>query len=237
MIFQNREEAGHRLAAALQHYRDHPNAVILALPRGGVAVGYAMSGDLHLPLDVFITRKIGVPENPEYALGAISETGNIFLNPEAVSAFRLSRAYIDELANVQREEIHRRQRLYRRDRPALSLKDRLVILVDDGIATGATFFASAEAIRRQHPRFLLAAIPVGSLDIIDRARAAVDELVVLATPAQFWSVGGHYTDFGQVSDEEVVKYLHAADRAAHEKAGQASVIQSRRCADESQRSL
>ena len=235
MIFQNREEAGHRLAGALQQYRDYPDAMILALPRGGVAVGYAMSLDLHLPLDVFITRKIGAPGNPEYALGAISETGNLYLNPEAVAAFRLSHPYIEELAKVQREEIHHRQRLYRRGRPPRPLKDRIVIVVDDGIATGATFFASVEAIRQQQPRSLLAAIPVGPEEIIDRMRTAVDELVVLQTPARFWSVGDHYAVFGQVSDEEVVNYLNLADRAAHEKAGRTSATRSRRYSNESQR--
>ena len=225
MVFQNREEAGHGLAVALQKYRNHQDGLILALPRGGVAVGYAMSLDLHLPMDVFITRKIGAPENPEYALGAISETGNIYLNPDAVALFRLSDARIGDLANVQREEIHRRQQLYRRGRPPIPLKDRLVILVDDGIATGATFFASVEAIRRQHPRFLLGAIPVGPLETIERTRALVDELVVLATPSQFWSVGGHYAEFGQVSDEEVVNYLTLADRAYRKKDRRVSPLQ------------
>ena len=217
MMFKNREEAGHRLGVALQQYRNHPDGVIVALPRGGVAVGYAMSLDLHLPLDVFITRKIGAPENPEYALGAISETGNIYLNPEAVAMFRLSHAYIEDLANVQREEIHRRQQLYRRGRHPLRLHDRLVLLVDDGIATGATFFASVEAIRGQHPRFLLGAIPVGPPETIERARAVVDELVVLATPSQFWAVGSHYAEFAQVSDEEVVNYLSLAEKVSREK--------------------
>jgi predicted phosphoribosyltransferase len=217
VIFKNREEAGHRLAVALQKYRDHPDGVILALPRGGVATGYAMSRDLRLPLDVFITRKIGAPGNREYALGAISETGNIYLNPEAVAAFQLSYAEIEDLANVQREEIQRRQQLYRAGRPPLVLKDRLIILVDDGVATGATFFASAEAIRRRHPRFLVAAIPVGPLETIERARAVVDELVVLATPVHFWAVGSHYTEFAQVSDDEVVNYLRLADSGCQEK--------------------
>lgn len=225
MVFQNREEAGHGLAVALQKYRNHQDGLILALPRGGVAVGYAMCLDLHLPMDVFITRKIGAPENPEYALGAISETGNIYLNPDAVALFRLSDARIGDLANVQREEIHRRQQLYRRGRPPIPLKDRLVILVDDGIATGATFFASVEAIRRQHPRFLLGAIPVGPLETIERTRALVDELVVLATPSQFWSVGGHYAEFGQVSDEEVVNYLTLADSAYRKKDRRVSPLQ------------
>ena len=217
MIFHNREDAGHRLAIALQQYRNQPDGVIIALPRGGVAVGYAMSLDLHLPLDVFITRKIGAPDNPEYALGAISETGNVYLNPEAVALFDLSAIKIEELASVQREEIRRRQQLYRRGRTALHLKERLVILVDDGIATGATFFASVEAIRLQNPRYLIGAVPVGPPETIDRAREVVDELVVLATPRQFWSVGSHYDEFLQVSDEEVVRYLKAAARACPEK--------------------
>lgn len=222
MIFQDREEAGRRLAAELKKYRDRPDGVILALPRGGVAVGYPLSLDLHLPLDVFITRKIGAPENPEYALGAISETGNIYLNPDAVAEFRLSYADIEDLVKVQREEIRRRQRLYRRGRHSLSLKDRLVIVVDDGIATGATFFASVEAIRQQAPRFLVAAIPVGPIETIEKARTLVDELVVLATPDPFWSVGGHYAEFAQVSDEEVLKYLNLADAALRERTGRAS---------------
>ena len=217
MVFENREEAGHRLATKLQHYRNHPDGLILALPRGGVAVGYAMSQDLHLPLDVFITRKIGAPGNPEYALGALSETGNIYLNSDAVAECRVSEMDIEHLVKVQREEIHRRQRLYRRGRQPLPLKNRLVILVDDGIATGATFFASVEAIRRQHPRFLIGAVPVGPLETIDRARAAVDELAVLTTPDQFWSVGGQYAEFAQVSDQEVVDYLKSAERTSDEK--------------------
>ena len=217
MVFENREEAGHRLATKLQQYRNHPDGLILALPRGGVAVGYAMSLDLHLPLDVFITRKIGAPGNPEYALGALSETGNIYLNPDAVVECRVSEADIEHLVKLQREEIHRRQRLYRRGRQSLPLKNRLVILVDDGIATGATFFASVEAIRRQYPRFLVGAVPVGPLETMDRVRAAVDELAVLTIPDQFWSVGGQYAEFAQVSDEEVVDYLKSAERALDEK--------------------
>ena len=118
MVFENREEAGHRLATKLQYYRNHPDGLILALPRGGVAVGYAMSQDLHLPLDVFVTRKIGAPGNPEYALGALSETGNIYLNSGAVAECRVSEMDIEHLVKVQREEIHRRQRLYRAGRRA-----------------------------------------------------------------------------------------------------------------------
>lgn len=216
MIFQDREEAGRRLAAKLQTYRAHPAGVILALPRGGVAVGYEVSLALHLPLDVFITRKIGAPGNPEYALGAISESGNIYVNPYAMAEFRLTDDDLTDLATVQRQEIRRRQQLYRQGRHPLPLKDRVVIVVDDGIATGATFFASVEAIRKQAPKRLIAGIPVGPPDTIERAREAVDELVVLATPEPFWAVGNHYVNFAQVEDREVLQYLNLADESLRE---------------------
>lgn len=216
MVFQNREEAGRQLAAKLHAYREYPNGVILALPRGGVALGYEISLVLHLPLDVFITRKIGAPDNPEYALGAVSESGNIYVNPQAMAAFRLSPADLDALAAVQRQEIARRQTLYRQGRHPLPLKDRVVIVVDDGIATGATFFASVEAIRQQAPARLIAAIPVGPRDTVQHARAVVDELVVLATPEPFWAVGSHYVHFEQVEDREVLQYLNLADESLRE---------------------
>jgi len=222
VIFQNRQEAGRRLAGKLQKYRDGPDGLVLALPRGGVPVGYQLSLELHLPLDVFITRKIGLPENPEYALGAISETGNVYLNPDAVGEFRLSYKEVEGLVQIQREEIHRRQELYRRDRHSAPLKDRCVILVDDGIATGATFFASVAAIRNESPRLLVAAIPVGPMETIERAKPLVDDLVVLAMPEPFWSVGEHYGEFAQVSDEEVVKYLNWADASHRDRMKRAS---------------
>jgi predicted phosphoribosyltransferase len=209
-MFKNREEAGRELAARLRRYRNHPEGLVLALPRGGVAVGYPLSVELNLPLDVFISREIGSPGHPEYALGAISETGNIYLNLDAVAAFRLSYPDIEALVQVQREDIHRRQRLYRRGRRAPALKDRFIILVDDGSATGATFLASVEAIRQHAPRFLLAAIPVGPTETIEKVRTLVDELVVLSTPDPFYSIGEHYIDFTQVTDEEVMNYLYVA---------------------------
>ncbi|MBA5868277.1 MAG: phosphoribosyltransferase [Nitrospira sp. CR1.3] len=215
--FQNREEAGRRLAARLFKYRANPVGLVLALPRGGVPVAYQLSQALHLPLDVFITRKIGSPENPEYALGAVSETGTIYLNPDAVAEFRLSYKEIEDVVRVQREEISRRRRLYRQGRRPVPLKDRIVILVDDGLATGATFLASVEAIRQQAPRFLIAAIPVGPKETIDKVKAVVDELTVLAMPEPFWSVGTHYADFVQVSDDEVVRYLKLAGKAQEER--------------------
>jgi len=217
VTFTNREEAGRRLVEKLIHYRDHPAAIILALPRGGVAVGYQLSLGLHLPLDVFITRKLGAPDNPEYALGAVGETGTIYLNPEAVAAFSLTHADVKELVQAQQQEISRRQTLYRQGRRLLALTDRTVILVDDGIATGSTFFASVQSIRHLKPRRLIGAIPVGPVETIREARAQVDELVVLATPDPFWAVGNHYMDFTQVDDRDVVEYLNLAEEAMRER--------------------
>jgi putative phosphoribosyl transferase len=217
VIFQNREEAGRRLAVELMPYRNDPAGVILALPRGGVAVGYQLSLALHLPLDVFITRKLGAPDNPEYALGAVSETGTVYLNPTAVAEFCLSKADLDQMVRAQQKEIARRQNLYRQGRRMPTLADRTVILVDDGIATGSTFFASVEAIKHLKPRRLIGAIPVGPVDTIANARKRVNGLVVLATPVPFWAVGNHYVDFTQVEDRDVVEYLNLAEEGLPER--------------------
>jgi putative phosphoribosyl transferase len=216
VIFRNREEAGCQLALKLQHYRGRPDAIILALPRGGVAVGYQISLALHVPLDVFLTRKIGAPGNPEYALGAVGETGHVYLNPDAVAEFDLTEEDIKESVEIQRHEILRRQTLYRQGRHLPVLKDRTVIVVDDGIATGSTFFASVEGVRRQDPRWIVAAIPVGPAETIAKVKRCVDELIVLATPEPFWAVGNHYIDFAQVEDREVVQYLNLAEESLRE---------------------
>ncbi len=217
MTFRNREEAGRRLVERLIRYRDEPAAIILALPSGGVAVGYQLSVGLHLPLDVFIARKLGAPDNPEYALGAVAETGTVFLNPEAMAAFHLSRPDIQTSIQVQQQEIVRREHLYRQGRRLPTLTDRIVILVDDGIATGATFFASVQSIRHLKPGRLIGAIPVGPVETIREARTQVDELVVLVTPDPFLAVGTHYIDFAQVSDHDVVEYLNLAEEGMRER--------------------
>jgi putative phosphoribosyl transferase len=212
-MFKNREEAGRRLVDRLLQYRENPAALILALPRGGVAVGYQLSLGLHLPLDVFITRKLGAPDNSEYALGAVGETGTVYLNPDARATYGLSRADIEDVVQVQQREIARRQALYRQGRHLPMLTNRIVILVDDGIATGSTFFASVESVRHLKPGRLIGAIPVGPVDTIQAAGNQMDELVVLATPDPFLAVGNHYIDFAQVSDHDVVEYLNLADES------------------------
>ena len=217
-MFRNREEAGRMLAEELSHYRNDPTALILALPRGGVAVGYQLSLALHVPLDVCITRKIGAPGNPEYAIGAVAETGSLYLNQEAVNSFGLSQYELDRLIHIQEKEIARRKSLYRQGRSLPQLTGRTVLLVDDGIATGSTFMASALAIRGLQPRRLVGVIPVGPPSTIHEVRAHVDELVVLMTPDSFEAVGNFFMDFTQVEDRDVVEYLNLAEEAMLERA-------------------
>jgi len=216
-MFRNREEAGRMLADKLSQYRNDRTALILALPRGGVAVGYQLSLALRVPLDVFITRKIGAPGNLEYAIGAVAETGARYLNQEAVSSFGLSRYELDRLIHAQEKEIARRKHMYRQGRPLPQLTGRTVLLVDDGIATGSTFMASALAIRGLQPHRLVGVIPVGPPSTIREVRAQVDELVVLMTPDPFEAVGNFFVDFTQVEDRDVVEYLNLAEEAMLER--------------------
>ena len=212
-MFRNREEAGRILADELSRYRNDPTALILALPRGGVAVGYQLSLALHVPLDVFITRKIGAPGNPEYAIGAVTESGSHYLNQEAVSSFGLSQHELNRLIQVQEKEIARRRNLYRQGRSLPQLTGRTVLLVDDGIATGSTFLASALAIRGLQPHRLVGVIPVGPPSTIREVRAYVDELLVLMTPDPFETVGNFFMNFTQVEDRDVIQYLNLAEEA------------------------
>jgi putative phosphoribosyl transferase len=216
-MFRNREEAGRILADELSRYRNDPTALILALPRGGVAVGYQLSLALQIPLNVFITRKIGAPGNPEYAIGAVTETGSHYLNQEAVSSFGLSQQELNRLIQVQEKEIARRRNLYREGRLLPQLTGRTVLLVDDGIATGSTFMASALAIRSLQPRHLVGVIPVGPPSTIREVRSHVDELVVLMTPDSFETVGNFFMDFTQVEDRDVIQYLNLAEEAMLER--------------------
>lgn len=212
-MFKNREEAGELLAQELVAFRNDPSGILLALPRGGVTVGYQLSLVLHLPLDVLITRKIGAPGTPEYALGAVSETGAVYWNQEALSGLSLSERDLAAAIQAQQTEVSRRVALYRQGRPFPNLKDRTVIIVDDGLATGATFFASVASVRRAHPRRIIGAVPVGPRSTIQEARTLVDQLVVLEIPEPFYAVGNFYRDFEQVEDREVLQYLNLAEEA------------------------
>ncbi|MEK6802847.1 MAG: phosphoribosyltransferase [Nitrospirota bacterium] len=212
-MFKNREEAGELLAQELILFRNDPSAILLALPRGGVVVAYQLSLALHLPLDVLITRKIGAPDNPEYALGAVSETGAVYWNREALAGLSLTERQLAAAVQAQQKEVTRRVALYRQGRPFPDLNDRTVILVDDGLATGATFFASVTTARQGNPRRVIGAIPVGPRSTVEEARKLVDQLIVLRVPDPFYAVGNFYRDFEQVEDREVLQYLNLAEEA------------------------
>ena len=212
-MFKNREEAGELLAQELIQFRKDPSAILLALPRGGVAVAYQLSLALHLALDVLITRKIGAPGNPEYALGAVSETGAVYWNREALLGLSLTERQLSAAVQAQQKEVTRRVALYRQGRPFPDLNDRTVILVDDGLATGATFFASVATARQGNPRRVIGAIPVGPRSTVEEARKLVDQLIVLRIPDPFYVVGNFYRDFEQVEDREVLQYLNLAEEA------------------------
>jgi len=219
IILRNREEAGRLLADRLLAYKDDPKALVLALPRGGVPLGVEVSRALHLPLDVFITRKIGAPGNKEFALGAVAETGFVYINEEAlryeIACEEFLNTYLDREIEDQKEEIARRQELYRQGVPLPPLEDRTVLLVDDGVATGSTYLASLHALRDIHVSKIVAAIPVGPPDTLGRIKPLVDELVVLQQPSPFQAVGLHYEDFTQIEDEQVCQCLRQARVALH----------------------
>ena len=214
--FRDREEAGVLLAERLQAYHADPSTIVVALPRGGLIVGHTISQALRVPLEVFLSRKLGAPDNPEYAIGAVTETGSIYYNPEALrmmGGFSTAGRYFNEIIQTQRDEIRRRQELYRNGRLLPDLKNRTVLLVDDGVATGATFLAAVDALRNLQVRRLIAAIPVGPEEALRKIAASVDSLVVLSVPEQFTAVGNHYVSFPQISDEEVLRCLAQARSA------------------------
>lgn len=217
MIFADRTEAGRRLARALTHLRGW-DPVVLALVRGGLPVAYEVAEALAAPLDVVLVRKIGAPMQPELALGAVvdGDTPEIVTNPDVMRMLAVSQAEIEAAARRQLEEIERRRTVYLRGRPRAEVRGRTAVVVDDGVATGATTRAALHAVRRQAPARLVLAVPVAPPDTLADLRADADEVVCLHAPAMFGAVGAFYEDFRQVSDDEVVELL---DRAAANRAG------------------
>lgn len=205
--FADREEGGRRLAKVLRNYRRKADAIVLALPRGGVVTGAAIAEELDLPLDVVVVRKLGTPGQEELAMGAIGPGGVRAMNHEVVSALHISPAQIETVARREMAEIDRRQAVYRRGQPPLDLRRKTVILVDDGLATGATMAAAIAVVRSQDAARIVLAVPVAPLDTLERFRWQVDEIVYLETPDPFQAVGYWYVDFSQVEDEEVVRTL------------------------------
>lgn len=210
-LFADRREAGRQLAARLVHYREQ-KPVILALPRGGVPVAYEIARGLQAPLDVLLVRKICAPSQPELGIGAVVDgaTPQLVLNEELAARFGVDADYVAQERLNQMAEIERRRQLYRGDTQALGTAGRLVIVADDGIATGSTVKAALLAVNRTAPAHLVLAVPVAAPDALRVVSPLVNETICLATPEDFEAVGGYYRDFEQTSDEEVIDLLAAA---------------------------
>jgi predicted phosphoribosyltransferase len=207
-FFQDRTEAGRFLAQRLWDYENNPKVVVLALPRGGVPVGYEVAQAVKAPLDVFVLRKLGVPGYNELAMGAIATGGIRILNQSVVDYLDISDKVIDLVASREQRELERRERLYRGTRPALDVRGRTVIIVDDGMATGASMRAAVGALRQQQPDKIVVAVPVGARETCDLFAREVDTMCVCAiTPEPFDGVGLWYRNFEQTSDEEVRQLL------------------------------
>lgn len=214
MIFQNRYDAGRQLARRLDHLAGRDDVMVLALPRGGVPVASEVARALGAPLDVLIVRKIGTPGREELAVGAIASGGVIVVNEEIANQLGITRGEIRDLAVPEQIELARRQRIYRDDRPFPDLNDKVVILVDDGLATGSTMRAAVQAVRKLGPSQVVVAVPVGAGETCARLRELADEVVCVEEPEPFFAVGNWYQDFEQTSDAEVRELLEENANAA-----------------------
>lgn len=211
--FRDRADAGRRLAARLSAHAHGPGLLVLALPRGGVPVGYEVATALGGELDVFLVRKLGVPGQEELAMGAIASGGMRVLNQDVIDGLRIPGEVIDEVSARALTELARRERLYRGARPPAVVAGRSVIIVDDGLATGATMRVAATAVRELSPASLVIAAPVGGREACQSLRAVADEVVCLCTPEPFTAVGLWYAEFPQIDDAEVQRLLTAAARS------------------------
>nr|MDO8079165.1 phosphoribosyltransferase [Candidatus Freyarchaeota archaeon] len=208
-MFKDRVDAGTKLAEELLVYKKD-NPVVLVIPRGGVVVGYEVAKKLGAPLDIVVPRKIPAPSNPELGIGAVTQDGTVIIDQQIKDYLFVSNEYIKEETERQIKEIERRMKAYRGDKKLIPLEDRVVILVDDGIATGVTMIAAIRSIRKQNPKKIVVAVPVGPPSTIKKIKEEADEVVSLITYEPFEAVGQFYTDFSQTSDDEVIKLLQKA---------------------------
>lgn len=213
MIFKDRYEAGKLLVAKLRQYEKAPNVVVIGLPRGGVATAFEVAQGLNLPLDVICARKIGAPFNPELAIGAVTETGDGILNTDLIAQLGIDQAYLQSAAKEQQEVAQRRAALYRKNFEKIPLQGKTVLLVDDGIATGATMEAAIKSMREEEAARIIIAVPVAPRDTFNRMNTLVDEVISLSIPDDFYAVGQFYKQFNATEDEEVVKLLQRASQS------------------------
>jgi putative phosphoribosyl transferase len=207
--YQDRHDAGKELAQLLGAYAHHPGMLVLALPRGGVPVGYEVAEALGVPLDVFVVRKLGVPGHEELAMGAIATGDVTVLNEDVLRNLQIPPRIIEAVLAAERQELENRERLYRDDRPPPDVRGRTVILVDDGLATGSTMRAAIEALKPQGPARIVVAVPVAARQTCDQLRAEVDDVICALTPEAFYAVGLWYEDFTPTTDQEVRDLLEA----------------------------
>ncbi|MEP0869596.1 phosphoribosyltransferase [Trichocoleus desertorum AS-A10] len=212
--FQNRTEAGQFLASLLTQYSDRVDVLVLGLPRGGVPIAFEIAAALHVPLDIFLVRKLGVPGHEELAMGAIASGDVRVLNQDVVEMQQISDTALEQVTQREQQELQRREHLYRGDRPVLSISDQLVILVDDGLATGATMRAAVMAVRQHQPQEIVVAVPVGARQAYEQLSPQVDAIICAVLPERFASVGAWYEAFPQTSDREVCELLQRSQDAA-----------------------
>lgn len=217
MIFRDRMEAGKLLARQLQKYASRPDTVVLALPRGGVPVAYQIAEALDLPLDIFVVRKLGVPGQEELAMGAIASGGIRVLNEDIIHALQIPEEMIAAVAAQEQRELERREKLYRQGKPPIDIRNKFVILVDDGLATGATMRAAAAALKKQGAKGVIVAVPVAARSTCEELSNEVDEIVCAVTPEPFYGVGSWYRDFSQTTDKEVIELLEKSWKRSYEK--------------------
>jgi putative phosphoribosyl transferase len=210
MMFRDRYDAGETLAERLPEFRGRPDVMVLALPRGGVPVGYVVARELGVPLDVFVVRKLGTPGQPELAMGAIASAGVRVLNRDVVEGLGIPDWTIEEVTQQEQGELERRERQYRGERPPLEVRGKTVILVDDGLATGSTMRAAAAALRKAGAARIVVAVPVASRATCDQLREEGYDVICATTPEPFFAVGQWYKDFNQTTDEEVRELLDRA---------------------------
>lgn len=213
--YHDRFDAGRRLATMLSGYAQRPDVVVLALPRGGVPVGFEVAMSLGAPLDVFVVRKLGVPGHEELAMGAIASGGVRVLDPNIIHLAQVGEAEVQRITAIEQRELERRERQYRGERQFPDLRGKVVILIDDGLATGSTMRAAVAALRQEGPTKIVVAVPVAASEVCESFRTVADDIVCAATPNPFHAVGLWYEDFTQTSDDEVRELLERAQRRQH----------------------